>query len=64
MIKIEKRDDGFRAMTHVRRDIGVIIGASTPEGPWVSGIGPTPDEALLKLYQEVGMFYVMSLEEK
>ncbi len=61
MIDIKWWDGKFRAMTPGRRDLGVVQGVSTPEGPWVAGYGSTPEEALDDLYKAIGRHYVRTL---
>ncbi len=61
MIDIRWWEGKFRATTHVRRDLGVVQGDCTPEGPWVAGYGNTPEEALDDLYKSIGRHYVRTL---
>jgi len=52
----------FRAKVHVRPDIGVRTGASSGSGPWVDGFGATPEAAVVSLYENIGRYYVTSLD--
>ena len=62
MIKIELTGAGkYQATVHVREDINARDGCATPDGPWVLGLGATPDEALRDMYEQIGRLYAMSL---
>lgn len=60
-IEIRGEPSRFTATCSVGRELGVETGSATAAGPWVAGVGDSPDAALLDLYQNIGRAYVQRL---